>query len=602
MRIRFGLFVMTYVNEMVADSTMRTHSIDSLVDELFERAFKASTLHTNLSSATLGKPSLASPTQSLLYPHRSVPALAFPLTTHIQSSRRNVMTPASLATPDQFLGNHRRNIHARASSATSAPPSRSEVEALRVAIIGAGPSGTALLRAFASAKKAGRAIPGTIVSFEKQSDIGGLWNYEWRTGLDEWGNPVHNSMYRYLWSNGPKEVLEFADYSFEEHFGRQIASFPPREVLRDYIQGRIDKVPEVWDWIRLSTAVKSVKEEEHGFRVVSTTYSKDEKTGQKISQEREEHFDYVVVASGHFSTPNIPSFPGFDKFEGRILHAHDFRDAREFQGKDILIVGTSYSAEDIASQCWKYGCGKVYLSWRTAPMEFKWPETFETLPLLTKVDEIDHRVVHFKNGEKRKVDAIVLCTGYQHAFSFLPENLALKTANRLWPDTLLRGIFWPGNPNLMYLGMQDQWFTFNMFDAQAWLARDYILTGNEKLIGTQDDFKEWRSREEALDSHYEAQIGFQADYIRDLIKDTDYPNWDIDGAIKRFHEWEHNKHEDIMGFRNKAHSSVMTGSMAPVHHTPWDKAMDDSMASYLKEPDTVSASSLDKLMNASMPR
>ena len=44
------------------------------------------------------------------------------------------------------------------------------------------------------------------------------------------GEPVHNSMYRHLWSNGPKECLEFADYSFEEHFGHQIPSYPPREV------------------------------------------------------------------------------------------------------------------------------------------------------------------------------------------------------------------------------------------------------------------------------------------------------------------------------------------------------------------------------------
>ena len=28
---------------------------------------------------------------------------------------------------------------------------------------------------------------------------------------------------------------------------------------------------------------------------------------------------------------------------------------------------------------------------------------------------------------------------------------------------------------MFYLGMQDQWYTFNMFDAQAWYARDVIL-------------------------------------------------------------------------------------------------------------------------------
>ena len=39
-------------------------------------------------------------------------------------------------------------------------------------------------------------------------------------------------MYRYLWSNGPKECLEFADYSFDEHFGKPIPSFPPRELKK----------------------------------------------------------------------------------------------------------------------------------------------------------------------------------------------------------------------------------------------------------------------------------------------------------------------------------------------------------------------------------
>ena len=34
---------------------------------------------------------------------------------------------------------------------------------------------------------------------------------------------------------------------------------------------------------------------------------------------------------------------------------------------------------------------------------------------------------------------------------------------------------WEDNPQLFYLGMQDQFYTFNMFDAQAWFARDVIL-------------------------------------------------------------------------------------------------------------------------------
>ena len=52
-------------------------------------------------------------------------------------------------------------------------------------------------------------------------------------------------MYRYLWINGPREGLELANYSFEEHFGKPIPSYPPHEVLFDYIKGCADKVEEL---------------------------------------------------------------------------------------------------------------------------------------------------------------------------------------------------------------------------------------------------------------------------------------------------------------------------------------------------------------------
>ena len=236
----------------------------------------------------------------------------------------------------------------------------------RVAIIGAGPSGLAQLRAFESAKQKGADIP-EIVCFEKQADWGGLWNYTWRTGLDEYGEPVHGSMYRYLWSNGPKECLEFADYTFEEHFDHPIASYPPREVLWDYIQGRVTKAG-VRKYVRFRTPVRDISysDETAKFSVTSHDLAND--------HTQTEEFDHVVVASGHFSVPNVPYFEGFDKFLGRILHAHDFRDAVEFVGKDVMIVGSSYSAEDIGSQCYKYGCRTVTACYRTAAMGFHWPK------------------------------------------------------------------------------------------------------------------------------------------------------------------------------------------------------------------------------------
>ncbi len=446
----------------------------------------------------------------------------------------------------------------------------------RIAVIGAGPSGTAQLRAFQSAAAKGEEIP-EIVCFEKQDDWGGLWNYTWRTGLDEYGEPVHCSMYRYLWSNGPKEGLEFADYTFEEHFGKPIASYPPREVLRDYIVGRIEKA-NVRDWCRFRTPVRWIEYDEGRAKFTVTAHD------LKADRIYDEEFDHVIVATGHFSTPNVPDFEGLQQFNGRVLHAHDFRDALEFKDKRILIVGTSYSAEDIGSQCWKYGCKSVTVSYRTAPMGYKWPENWEELPLISRI-EPNSNTVHFKDGQTREVDAIILCTGYLHHFPFLPDDLRLSTANRLATADLYKGVVWVHNPKLFYLGMQDQWYTFNMFDAQAWWVRDAIL-GKIALPNSKEamlkDVEERVAREDQNADDYDC-IRYQGDYVKELIAETDYPSFDVDGANEAFFQWKKHKKENIMAFRDNGYRSVMTGTMAPKHHTPWVEALDDSLEAYLAE-------------------
>ncbi|MBW6418491.1 NAD(P)-binding domain-containing protein [Celeribacter sp. PS-C1] len=443
----------------------------------------------------------------------------------------------------------------------------------RVAVIGAGPSGLAQLRAFQSAAQKGAEIP-EVVCFEKQSNWGGLWNYTWRTGVDENGEPVHGSMYRYLWSNGPKEGLEFADYSFEEHFGKQIASYPPRAVLFDYIEGRVLKA-DVRKWIRFSSVIRWVEydAEKGDFEVTVHDMKED-----RVYKER---FDNVIVASGHFSSPNVPEYEGFDQFNGRIVHAHDFRDAREFEGKDVLLMGSSYSAEDIGSQCWKYGANSIITCYRSAPMGFKWPDNWEEKPALQKVEG---KTAYFADGTTKDIDAIILCTGYKHYFPFLPDDLRLKTKNRLATADLYKGVVYVHNPKMFYLGMQDQWFTFNMFDAQAWYVRDIIMDRIEvpadKAV-LEADVVERVEREDASDDVKYA-INYQAEYIKELIADTDYPSFNVDGATEAFMEWKKHKAKDIMDFRNNSYTSVITGTMAPVHHTPWKDALDDSMEAYLQ--------------------
>ena len=117
-------------------------------------------------------------------------------------------------------------------------------------------------------------------------------------------------MYRYLWTNGPKECLEFGDYSFEEHFGKAIPSFPPYAVLNNYILGRAEK-SDVRKYVRFNTAVRDIRYSEATGRFTVRS------TDLNAQTDHDEEFDHVIVAIGHFSVPNVPSFPGIDRFPGR---------------------------------------------------------------------------------------------------------------------------------------------------------------------------------------------------------------------------------------------------------------------------------------------
>src|SRR5690606_20427219 len=101
----------------------------------------------------------------------------------------------------------------------------------------------------------------------------------------------------------------------------------------------------------------------------------------------------------------------------------------------------------------------------------------EEVPL---IDRFEGSTAHFSNGTSRSFDTVILCTGYLHHYPFLPSDLALDSPNNVYPDTLYRGVVSENNNKLFYLGAQDQWFTFNMFDAQTSYVR-VLITGEKTL-------------------------------------------------------------------------------------------------------------------------
>lgn len=444
----------------------------------------------------------------------------------------------------------------------------------KVCIIGAGPSGLSLLCWLSKLAKEGRKIP-EVVCFEKQNNWGGLWNYSWRTGLDEFGEPVHGSMYKHLWSNGPKECLEFPHYTFEDHFKKPIPSFPPREVLFDYLKGRWSQ-EDIRKFVKFNTVVKDVvyNKNTDDFTVVVKDLVKDEVLG-------EETFDYVVVASGHYSTPNIPEFDGLLDFPGRVLHSHDYRNPTEFAGQKLLLIGASYSAEDIALQSIKYGADRVICTYRTNPMGFMWPEGVEERPL---VQSFDGKVATFLDGTSAEVDVVIMCTGYLHSYPFIRDDLRLKCKNTFYPPNLYKGLVWTegGNNKLLYLGVQDQAYTYTMFDICGLWAAKHIL-GEISLPSTEEMKRSWTSWEEKKDAVKDCHeaIDFQTEYVKDLANDcgSDFP-YDLDVA-NIFHTWANNKAENVATYRDKSFASKYTGHQSTNHNIDFMLAMDDTLNNFV---------------------
>jgi len=67
----------------------------------------------------------------------------------------------------------------------------------------------------------------------------------------------------------------------------------------------------------------------------------------------------LVSATGTWDKPHWPAYPGRERFRGRQLHTHDFRDVEEFSGQHVVVVGGGTSAvqfllqlADVATTTW----------------------------------------------------------------------------------------------------------------------------------------------------------------------------------------------------------------------------------------------------------
>ena len=86
-----------------------------------------------------------------------------------------------------------------------------------------------------------------------------------------------------------------------------------------------------------------------------------------LTSQRRRRARCVIMATGLYAKPYMPTWPGSDAFAGEILHSSQYDAADAYQGRSVLVIGLGNSGAEIAADLASHGAGSVSVSVRTAP-------------------------------------------------------------------------------------------------------------------------------------------------------------------------------------------------------------------------------------------
>ncbi len=306
---------------------------------------------------------------------------------------------------------------------------------------------------------AARALSKNGVSFqgfEINSDVGGLWDID----------GPRSTMYETAHLISSKTMTQFDEFPMKD----SVAEYPShREVFayfRDFAR-RFD----LYRHFIFGAEVLSAVPEGAAWRV----------TWREGGEEHSALFKGVLAANGTLSEPNMPAFEG--RFEGELIHAADYRDPKQFDGKRVLVVGAGNSGCDIAVDAIHHGqscdislrrgyyfvpkyvfgkpadtvggaiklpmwlkrpIDKWLLSWFVGdPQRYGFPKPdyklYESHPIVNSlilfhaghgdihvradVARFEGKTAHFKDGSQADYDMVLCATGYKLHYPFLDKDL-----------------------------------------------------------------------------------------------------------------------------------------------------------------------------------
>jgi len=224
--------------------------------------------------------------------------------------------------------------------------------------------------------------------------------------------------------------------------------YPGRDEVSDYLEryaARLDVE------IQINTRVETIRQDGKAFLVLT-------EDGRVLPASG------IVAASGSFSNPYRPSFPGEEAFTGELSHVADYRNPTPYAGKRVIVVGAGDSAAQVANELAPLATVTIATRHpvRFIPQQVGGKDVhywlrktgFDTLPAiwLSKITggsvvtdsvgfeqtlaegRVDRRPmftalnggrVVWSDGQREPVDAIILATGYRPSVHYLRELGAL---------------------------------------------------------------------------------------------------------------------------------------------------------------------------------
>jgi cation diffusion facilitator CzcD-associated flavoprotein CzcO len=372
---------------------------------------------------------------------------------------------------------------------------------MRIAIVGAGPSGLSALRALTNAGF-------DAVAFERGKRVGGVWTLEDRP----------TASYRSLHLITSRARTEFAEHPMPD----SMPDYPSRDAVGRYIEDYVEHFG-LADRIRLESEVVNARRlDGAGWEI-------------ELAGGETERFDSLVVANGHNEIPKWPEPPYPGEFDGRQLHALEYDDPDELRGRRVLVVGMGNSAMDIVTDA-SYVAERALLSVRSGswvipkrllgqpadqvvrpwvavhvpwwirqplseallritvgpPDRYGLPAPdrglFQSHPTIT--DTVLSRISHgeitpkpgierftgggvrFTDGSEETVDTILWCTGYSVEIPFLDESFTGSDPREL---PLYKRILHLEHDDLFFIGlMQSTGSAFPIVERQSTLLAEHL--------------------------------------------------------------------------------------------------------------------------------